>query len=278
MAFAALLRRGAQRPRRRTDRRSLLHIGAVMRFLVPSIVLASFLMGAAAPAAAQAPEERVTVNFTPAFATIGGDTELALAGLAGYRFSDHLWFEGDFTWIDGAAGSDRDLLYPFGSGQLTTVPVVGNVTGGVVGGVIGGVTEIVSRTPAGLGAFDLRRFPRLPNIPIPVEGFDLSNDGRTIIATLGVRYEPTVQTARFRPYVSGGLGLNHTEQEILVSIGTATPTIEESISHSGFAFSAGGGASIRLFNSLWVNADAKYFRLSRDRNLMRLGGGIGLRF
>jgi opacity protein-like surface antigen len=87
-----------------------------------------------------------------------------------------------------------------------------------------------------------------------------------------------VQTARFRPYVSGGLGLNHTEQELLVSIGTATPTVDQSISHSGFALSAGGGANIRLFSSLWANADAKYFRLSRDRNMMRLGGGIAVRF
>ena len=44
------------------------------------------------------------------------------------------------------------------------------------------------------------------------------------------------------------------------------------------AFSAGGGAAIRLVSSLWANVDAKYFRLSRDRNLMRLGGGVTLRF
>ena len=99
-----------------------------------------------------------------------------------------------------------------------------------------------------------------------------------MIGTLGVRYEPTVQTARFRPYVSGGLGLNHTEQELRVSIGTAARDVDESISHSGFAFSAGGGASIRLFSSVWASADAKYFRLSRDRNVIRFGGGLGVRF
>lgn len=250
-----------------------------MKFLPQSVIIAALVVGVTSvPAAAQAPEERITINFTPAAATVGDDTGLALAGTAAYRFTDHLSFEGDFTWIDGAAGGDRDLLYPFGSGQSTTGRVIGNVTGGVVGGVIGGVTEIVSRTPGRLGAFDLRTFPRLPNIPIPIEGFELSSGGQTIITTLGVRYEPTVQTARFRPYVSGGIGLNHTEQEFLFSIGTATPTVDQSISHSGFALSAGGGASIRLFSSLWANADAKYFRLSRDRNVMRLGGGIGLRF
>jgi opacity protein-like surface antigen len=137
------------------------------------------------------------------------------------------------------------------------------------------VNDILSRTTARFGRFDLRN---LPNFPIPVEGFSVSTDGQTMIGTLGVRYEPTVQTARFRPYLSGGLGFNHTEQEVMVSIGTADRDISESISHSGFAFSAGGGAGIRLFSSVWANADAKYFRLSRDRNVIRFGGGVGLRF
>ena len=231
-----------------------------MKFFAKSIVFAVLCAGvAAAPAAAQAPEERVTVNFTPAFATVGGDTELALAGSAGYRFTEHLSFEGDFTWIDAAAGGGRDRVFPLSSAQLTT----------------GSVNEILSRTTARFGAFNLRN---LPNFPIPVEGFSASTDGQTIIGTLGVRYEPTVQTARFRPYVSGGLGLNHTEQELSVNIATATRAFDDSISHSGFALSAGGGASVRLFSSIWANADAKYFRLSSDRNVIRFGGGIGVRF
>lgn len=231
-----------------------------MKFFAKSIVFAVLCAGvAAAPAAAQAPEERVTVNFTPAFATVGGDTELALAGSAGYRFTEHLSFEGDFTWIDAAAGGGRDRVFPLSSAQLTT----------------GSVNEILSRTTARFGAFNLRN---LPNFPIPVEGFRASTDGQTMIGTLGVRYEPTVQTARFRPYVSGGLGLNHTEQELTVNIATASRDFDDSISHSGFALSAGGGASIRLFSSIWANADAKYFRLSRDRNVIRFGGGVGVRF
>ena len=234
-----------------------------MRSFAKSIVFAAVWAGAIAlPAVAQAQEERIIVNFTPAFATVGGDTELALAGSAGYRFTEHFFFEGDFTWIDGAAGGDRDGVFPLRSTQFTTR----------------GVNEVLSRTTARFGGFNLRNFPILPNFPIPVEGFSLSTDGRTLIGTLGVRYEPTVQTARFRPYVSGGLGFNHTEQEVMVSIGTVERDISESISHSGVAFSAGGGASIRLFSSLWANADAKYFRLSRDRNVIRFGGGVGVRF
>lgn len=231
-----------------------------MRFLAKSIVFAALWAGIlAVPAAAQAQEERIIVNFTPAFASVGGDSELALAGSAGYRFTEHFFFEGDFTWIDAAAGGDRDRVFPLGGTQLTTR----------------NVNDMLSRTTARFGRFDLRN---LPNFPIPVEGFSVSTDGQTMIGTLGVRYEPTVQTARFRPYLSGGLGFNHTEQEVMVSIGTADRDISESISHSGFAFSAGGGAGIRLFSSVWANADAKYFRLSRDRNVIRFGGGVGLRF
>ena len=231
-----------------------------MKFLPQSVILAVLVAGViSVPTAAQAQEERITINFTPAVATIGGDTELALSGSAGYRFTEHLSFEGDFTWIDGAAGGDRNRVFPLGNTQLTAR----------------GINDMLSRTTARFGAFDLRN---LPNFPIPVEGFDLSTDGQTMIGTLGVRYEPTVQTARFRPYVSGGLGINHTEQEISVSIGTAIRDVDETISHSGFAFSAGGGAAIRLFSSVWANADAKYFRLSRDRNVIRFGGGIGVRF
>ena len=237
-----------------------------MRFLPHSAMVAALVaVVASTPAAAQSPEDRVTITFTPALATVGGDTELALAATAGYRFTDHLSFEGDFTWVDSAAGGGRDRVFGFGDTQFTP----------------GGIIDIVSRTTARFGAIDSRAFPNIRNIrniPIPVEGFSASTDGRTVIGTFGVRYEPTVQTARFRPYLSGGLGINHTEQELRVSIGTAGRDVDESISHSGFAFSAGGGASIRLFSSVWGSADAKYFRLSRDRNVIRFGGGLGVRF
>ena len=54
-----------------------------MKFLSKSIVFAALCaVVAAAPAAAQAPEERINVTFTPAIATVGDDTELALAGSA----------------------------------------------------------------------------------------------------------------------------------------------------------------------------------------------------
>jgi opacity protein-like surface antigen len=231
-----------------------------MKFL-PQALIFAVLVVVSAPAAAQSSEERLIITFTTAAASVGGATELALAGTAGYRFTDHLSFEGDFTWINGAAGGGRERGFALGDAQLTTRAI----------------GDIVSRSTARFGARAVPNIRNIPNIPIPVEGFSAS-DGRTLIGTLGVRYEPRVQTARFRPYVSGGLGLNHTEQELRVSIGTAARDVEESISHSGFALSAGGGASIRLFSSVWASADAKYFRLSRDRNAIRFGGGLGVRF
>ena len=231
-----------------------------MKFL-PQALIFAVLVNVSAPAAAQSSEERVIITFTTAAASSGGQTDLALAGTAGYRFTDHLSFEGDFTWIDGAAGGGRERGFGLGDDRLTT-RAVGDI-------VSGSIARFGARVP---------NIRNIPNIPIPVEGFSASTDGRTLIGTLGVRYEPRVQTARFRPYLSGGLGLNHTEQEVRVSIGTASRDVEESISHSGFALSAGGGASIRLFSSVWASADAKYFRLSRDRNAIRFGGGLGVRF
>src|SRR4026208_334283 len=121
-----------------------------MKFLPQSMVVAVLLAGVTStPAAAQQPQERITVTFTPALATVGGDSELALSGSAGYRFTEHLAFEGDFTWIDGAAGRTRDRVFALGDAQLTTR----------------GVNDILSRTTARFGAINTRNFPNIPNFP-----------------------------------------------------------------------------------------------------------------
>ena len=99
-----------------------------------------------------------------------------------------------------------------------------------------------------------------------------------MIGTLGIRYELPVQTERFRPYVAGGLGINNTDQEFELDATAFTPAIDESASHTGYAFNAGAGASVRLAGQLWADVDARYFRLSRDRDIMRLGGGVSFRF
>jgi opacity protein-like surface antigen len=230
----------------------------------PFVVLIAILL--LVPAAADAQEERLRVSFAPAVATVSGDAELALGGTLGYRFSEHFWFEGDFTWIDAAAGGFRDSVLDFDRGQTT----------------YDAMRQILTRQAVrfGSGRFPGINFVNLANLPT---GSDLgrlraSIDGQTIIGTMGIRYELPVQTARFRPYLSGGLGINNTDQEFRLEQTARTSEIDESESHTGYAFRGGAGASVRLFRQLWGDVDATYFRLSKERNVMRLGGGVSVRF
>jgi opacity protein-like surface antigen len=218
------------------------------------------------PAVASAQDERLRVSFTPAVAAVGGEAELSLAGSFGYRFSRHFWFEGEFTWIDGAAGGLPNVVFEADGWQSSETAVRSLLSGR---GVRFGSRSLA---PGFVSLVDSAAWPGLGQWRVVL-------DGRTMIGTLGLRYELPVQTERFRPYLAGGLGINDSEQNIdierLVSI---DPDLDDTISHTGYAFSAGAGASIRLAGTLWADADAKYFRLSRDRNVMRLGGGVTYRF
>jgi opacity protein-like surface antigen len=219
------------------------------------------------PSAAHAQAGRFRLSFEPAVATVSSDAELALAGTVGYRFSEHLWFEGDLTWIDAAAGGFRDRRFEFDAR-----------TG------MSGLEDMWSRRSGMFGSGVFGRgapgFPGLPGLPaLPGAGLiAASTDGSTFVGTLGLRYELPVQTERFRPYLAGGLGLNRTNQDFRLDPTAITPRIDESVSHTGYAFNAGAGASLRLVSALWADVDAKYFRLSRDRNVMRVGGGVSVRF
>ena len=73
-------------------------------------------------------------------------------------------------------------------------------------------------------------------------------------------------------------GVNFTDQNFSLAATSFTPAIDESATHSGLALSAGGGANVHLGGPLWAAADAKYFHLSRERDLMRLGGGLTFKF
>ena len=204
------------------------------------------------PAAAQ--DERFRVSFTPAAATGGDSTDLALAGSFGYRFADRLWFEGDLTWIDGPTPDyDPRILQ---SGNLDAA------------------RELFGRDWSRLAARAGRAGASLPTLSLLIA----PTDHETLIGTVGLRYELPGQTDRFRPYVAGGLGINRTEQEFRFDSSPFADRFDESISHTGVAFNAGLGASVRLFNRLYGDVDARYFRLSRERNVMRLGGGVSVRF
>jgi len=208
------------------------------------------------PAVASAQDQRFRVSFAPSVAATGGDAELALGGMFGYRFSEHFWFEGDVTWLDAAAGGLRDRHLEF------DVPTV-----------VGTLSDNIRRR-GGMFGRNVIGLPTLPIAPIFGDRFSASVDGSTFIGTMGVRYELPVQTTRFRPYLSGGLGLNTTDQDLRID----TFGVNASTSRTGFAFDGGAGASIRVWGQLWADMDAKYFRLSGDRDIMRLGGGVSYRF
>jgi opacity protein-like surface antigen len=233
-----------------------------IQITAPLVALTVFIL--LTPVLAQAQDQRFRASFAPAVATVGGDAELALQGTFGYRFSEHFWFEGDLTWIDAAAGGFRDWNFAF-DGRVANASDLGRRQTGMFGrGLPGGI-----------------RFPILPNIPngpIEIGQLRASAGGSTMIGTLGIRYELPVQTERFRPYVAGGLGINNTEQEFEFNATAFTPAIDASASHTGHAFNAGAGASVRLAGQFWADVDARYFRLSRDREIMRLGGGVSFRF
>jgi len=215
------------------------------------------------PASARAQAERFRASITPAVTTTSGDAEFALGGTFGYSFSEHFSFEGDFPWIDAAAGGFRSRGFDF----------VGRDG-------IGGLDDLLSRPGELFGRRRTRlaNFPNLPTLPANIGVVRGSTDGRTLIGTIGMRYELPVSSGRLHPYVAGGIGINNTDQELRIQPFAAVPQFDGSASHTGMAFSGGLGASVRLFSQVSADVDAKYFRLSRDRNLMRFGGGISVRF
>jgi opacity protein-like surface antigen len=214
------------------------------------------------PAPAGAQEPRIRIAVTPAAVTVGSDAEVGVGGSVGYRFSDHLWFEGDVTWVGAAAGGFRNGEFTF-DGRRATNPVM---------------RDLMTRQGTfGSGRFGGTTFPNVPTM-IGTSAARAAIDGQTFIGTLGVRYEFASQAARFRPYVAGGLGINTTTQEFSIAATNVTPRVDDEVSHTGYAFSGGAGASVRLVSIVWFDAEAKYFRLSQERNVMRLGGGLSVRF
>jgi hypothetical protein len=231
--------------------------------LTPIVALTACVL--VIPCLARAQDERLRVSFAPALATVSGDAELALGGTVGYRVSKNLWFEGDLTWVDAGAGRlNRDLR--FGSFS-TGVPALTEIVRGGTVRFGGGALPTARVQPISL-------LPLLPGIG----DISASIDGSTLIGTMGVRWEFPVETVRFRPYVSGGIGLNHTDQRFRLSLPRPLPEIDESFGQVGHALSAGTGVSIRVAGQVWADVDAKYFHLSNDRNIVRFGGGVTYRF
>jgi hypothetical protein len=219
----------------------------------------------ALPASAQ--DERLRLSIGTA-ATTGADDNLALTASAGYRFLEHFSFEVDFTATKWAGSDFVRPLATAGFGD-------GAVRGGLVTrerlGPQGGLTDLMRGQ-----VFD--RVAIFPPLPPARSDVDLA------LITAGFRYELPVQGGRLRPYVGGGLGIARTSEEFavvrpLLRPGAGGESIgRESIVRTGVAGSAGAGASVRLFRGLFADVDARYFRLDRDRNLARIGGGVSYRF
>ena len=233
--------------------------------LVALMALAIF-----APTAAQAQDERLRISFAPAVATVSGDADLALGGTFGYRFSERFWFEGELTWIDAGASAFGDRILDLDARTVNASGIADLLQRGAGGFGRG--------TFPGLGIPGGPGIPILPAFPIGIAPIRATLDGSTMIGTLGVRYELPAQVERFRPYLAAGLGINNTDQEFELEQTMFTPAFNRSASHTGYAFSAGAGASVRLAGQFWADVDAKYFRLSRDRDIMRVGGGVSVRF
>jgi opacity protein-like surface antigen len=222
--------------------------------LLTLLALASLAL---APEAARAQDSRFRASVGVAAAAGAGDANLAFDGSFGYRFSDRLWFEADVTGIDSPF--DRFDVLPFD-----------------VGGRFQGTTS-VGRMLARDSRFFRQGFPGAGVIGLG--RLSSSTDGSTLIGTLGFRYDLPIHGGRLQPYLTGGVGLARTEQELTLRItAPVTEVIEDEVSHTGMALSAGVGASLRLFREVSLDMDARYFRLSRERNLARLGGGISVRF
>jgi len=218
------------------------------------------------PVSAQ--DERVRLSIGTA-ATTGADDNLALTASAGYRFLEHFSFEVDFTATE-SGGSD--FVRPFATAA------------GVGDGVVrGGVVTRERLGPQG-GLPDPMRGQVFDRIALFPPGLPARSNVDIALITAGFRYELPVQGGRLRPYVGGGLGIARTSEDfavggpILRPAGGGVSISRDSIVRTGVAGSAGAGASVRLFRGLFADVDARYFRLDRDRNLARIGGGVSYRF
>lgn len=223
------------------------------------------------PALVHAQGQRLRVSLGGATTAGTIDSQPAVAASIGYRFTDRFGFDVEVTATEGAVDRLSDVQFFGQSGGREGVVRLGSMMA------------------------DSRRgmFARVPSIGKPFSPGDLriERDGGTVLATFGLRYELPSQVTRLQPYVSGGFGIARTEERLMVSpasgmaarpgmSSTTRPNvdIDETMSSTGLATSAGVGASIRIFKQLSADLDARYFRLDRGRNLGRFGGGVSYRY
>jgi hypothetical protein len=212
-----------------------------------SFLLIALTIGLASPAFAQRDDPKVRLTVGGGVTAGAIDGEGALNVSAGYRFSKLFSFDVEVVGIDGGAGDD--LVRPFN------------------------LSDIGLNLP-GLNGFT---FPT---------GTVIDTEGNTVLSTVGFRFEFPTAEERFRPYVSGGLGMAHTSQDFDVRIlaadtrnrATISPTSLFSDDHTGVAVGGGVGAMVRVWKGLSLGVDARYYRLDRGRNLGTFGGSVSYGF
>lgn len=232
------------------------------------------LAALAAPASAQAQDQRLRLSVGGATTSGAIDAEPAVTASVGYRFANRLSFDVDVTRTE-ATGSRFGAMPLGGVGILERGGGLrGVATPGALGGRVPSVGAIGQPVPIG------QIFP-------PIES---DHDGSTTLATVGVRYALPSQVDRFQPYVTGGIGIARTEERFVYIIAAANapprpgaPAVaptrgDNSVSHTGLAATAGLGASIRVFRQLSADIDVRYFRLDGKRNIGRFGGGVSYKF
>lgn len=243
-----------------------------MAFVTKSaIILAAAAVIAFVPVVAHAQEDpkfRVSLGAGVTAGAIDGEATGNVS--FGYRFSKMFSFDVEATGADG--GEDRFDVLPIAAGGITTT-TLGNIGVGNIGRVTNG-----------------RGGALFPGIAFPTEpgDFRVGSSSSTALTTVGIRYHIPATGTRFRPYVSGGMGVSFTENDFTVGILTTDTrnrtnssnanTIDDSTTHTGIALTGGLGASLRVWKQLSFGVDARYYRLDRGRNLGTFGGNISYAF
>ncbi len=235
---------------------------------------------------------RLSGSFAGTAGQLG--SEAAYGASLGYRFTRRLAIDVELTGIPEASGL-------FGRPSDDGRAVVAR-------------TVVTSRGPSGPGTGRQPVRGNVPNMPgtLPVATPPtVSGLGRAesevFLGTANLRAEFRADSERVRPYLTGGFGLARVESEIealdatpaRVDVapgqrdggrgfvfgptgGVAVPALlvrPGQQTRTDLALVVGGGLSVRLVKGLFVDADARYFRLmDPGRNVGRFGGGLSYRF
>ena len=259
-----------------------------------SLTVAALAVLLASPVFAQSDDKRIRVSFGPGLTAGAVDGELSLSASAGYRFTERVSFETEFTWADEAANQFNNRVFPLTNGLDFTRSRAGG-SPATIPDILRGI-QIPGIFPGGSVPPSLNT--GFTAFPIPIEGF---SEGSTILMSAGFRYEIPVQGNRFRPYLNAGIGFSRTEQKFSIafaSSGSGTVTIEpnrvtvtssstsstrsqefeQDFTHTGIMGTGGVGASVRAFKELWLDLNVRFFLLDRDRQMGTFGGGVSYRF